>query len=394
MSDFIYLPQQDGSTYKYELSQTEALSKPSQKTFDSRVAYSAAHVVANPFGTTDPVRQPVIDWEQTMQYRHYLWSLGLSVAEAMDTAQRGMGLQWQHAKELITRSVKEAKSVNGNIASGAGTDHLEPDPSVTLEDVVNAYEEQVAHVEGAGSKVILMASRALASCAKSPEDYEYVYGKILDQVSQPITLHWLGDMFDPNLAGYWGYDDLDEAMDVCLRIIHTHANKIEGIKISLLDDQKEIKMRRRLPESVRMYTGDDFNYPSLIEGDEQGYSHALLGIFDAIAPAAASALHDLDEGKIGTFRETLDRTVPLARHIFQKPTYAYKTGVVFLAYLNGHQSHFRMIAGTESARSILHLTELFELADQAHVLTNPERAIERMKPILQLAGIEQTEAVK
>ncbi|MFD2922323.1 dihydrodipicolinate synthase family protein [Halobacillus naozhouensis] len=394
MTHFIYLPKQDGSTYKYELSQKEPLPEPSEGTFKSRVAYSAAHVVANPFGSDDPVKKPAIDWEQTMQYRHYLWSLGLSVAEAMDTAQRGMGLQWKHAKELITRSVKEAKSVGGKIASGAGTDHLEPRPNISLEDVVNAYEEQVSHVEGVGSKVILMASRALAACAKSPEDYEYVYGKILDQVSQPVILHWLGEMFDPNLSGYWGHHDSDKAMEVCLRIIEMHADKIEGIKISLLDDQKEIKMRRRLPESVRMYTGDDFNYPSLIEGDEQGYSHALLGIFDAIAPAASAALQELDQGDVKGFRETLDRTVPLARHIFQNPTYAYKTGVVFLAYLNGHQPHFRMIAGAESARSILHFTELFELADKANVLIDPEQAIARMHPVLQLAGVQQMEAVK
>ncbi|MCP3030261.1 dihydrodipicolinate synthase family protein [Halobacillus sp. A1] len=394
MSNIIYLPKKDGSTYKYKLSQTEPLPSPSKSNFKSRVAYSAVHVVADPFKSVGPANKPAINWEQTMQYRHYLWSLGMSVAEAMDTAQRGMGLDWEQAKELIIRSVTEAKSVGGDIASGAGTDHLEPSPNVTVEDVVNAYEEQVSFVEGAGSKVILMASRALASCATTPEDYEYVYGKILSQVSQPVILHWLGDMFDPNLGGYWGHHNIDEAMKVCLRIMYTHADKIEGIKISLLDMEREIEMRRRLPAGVRMYTGDDFNYPSLIEGDELGYSHALLGIFDAIAPVAASALLDLDEGNIHQFREKLDQTVPLARHIFQKPTYAYKTGVVFLAYLNGHQPHFRMIAGAESSRSILHLTELFELADQAGVLTDPERAIERMKPVLELAGFRPREAVK
>ncbi|WP_101845255.1 dihydrodipicolinate synthase family protein [Halobacillus sp. Marseille-P3879] len=394
MNHSIYLPKQDGTTYHYQLTQTEALPQPSKSTFKSRVAYSAAHVVTNPFGSSDPVKEPAIDWEQTMKYRHYLWSLGMSVAEAMDTAQRGMGLQWSHAKELITRSVQEAKSVGGNIASGAGTDHLTPDPQMTIEEVVNAYEEQVSYIEAAGSKVILMASRALASCARSAEDYEYVYGRILDQVSQPVILHWLGEMFDPNLSGYWGNEDIDEAMEVLLRIIERHADKIEGIKISLLDDQKEIKMRRRLPQSVKMYTGDDFNYPSLIEGDEQGYSHALLGIFDPIAPAAASAMQDLDHGDIQKFRDKLDRTVPLARHIFQKPTYAYKTGVVFLAYLNGHQPHFRMIAGAESARSILHFAKLFELADQAQVLKDPARAVEKMKPVLQLAGVHQSEVIK
>ncbi|SES74408.1 Protein of unknown function [Salinibacillus kushneri] len=394
MSTSIYLPKQDGSTYRYELTQMNGLANPEGSSFTSRVAYSAAHVVANPFGSNDPVREPVIDWELTMKYRHYLWSLGLSVAEAMDTAQRGMGLQWKHAKELITRSVQEAKSVGGNIASGAGTDHLEPGTNVTIEDVVEAYEEQVSYVEGAGSKVIMMASRALAACAQSPEDYEYVYDKILNQVSQPVIIHWLGDMFDPNLSGYWGYHDLDKAMEVCLRIIETHADKVEGIKISLLDADKEIQMRRRLPETVRMYSGDDFNYPSLIEGDEQGYSDALLGIFDAIAPAAASALQDLDQGNRKQFREKLDRTVPLARHIFQTPTFAYKTGVVFLAYLNGHQLHFRMVGGAESSRSIIHFAKLFEMANQAGVLMDPEQAAERFKPLLKLAGVQQMEAVK
>ncbi|WP_077596085.1 dihydrodipicolinate synthase family protein [Oceanobacillus kimchii] len=390
----IYLPHSDGSTYLYELVNREPLPKLEKSAFHSRVAYSAAHVVADPFGSNNPLQEPAIDWELTMQYRHYLWSLGMSVAEAMDTAQRGMGLHFEHAKELITRSVKEAKSVGGNIASGAGTDHLAPSPEVRLEDVIHAYEEQVAFVEGAGSKVILMASRALAACATSASDYEYVYNRILSQVSQPVILHWLGDMFDPQLAGYWGHENLDDAMDVCLRIIHTHADKIEGIKLSLLDEQKEITMRRRLPENVRMYTGDDFNYTKLIEGDSQGYSDALLGIFDAIAPAASSAFQALDQGDIETYRERLDKTTPLARHIFQKPTFAYKTGIVFLAYLNGHQPHFRMIAGAESARSILHFTKLFELADQANVLTDPELAIARMQPILELAGIKQLEAKK
>src|SRR5699024_3669223 len=312
----------------------------------------------------------------------------------MYTAQRGMGLSWEEAKELISRSVKEAKSVGGHIASGAGTDHLEPGPSVTIEDVIHAYEEQVSYVEGAGSKVIMMASRALAACAQSPEDYEYVYGKILNQVSKPIILHWLGDMFDPKLKGYWGYKNIDDAMNVCLQIIETHADKIEGSKVSLLDDQKEIQMRRLLPENVRMYTGDDFNYPALIEGDSQGYSDALLGIFDAIAPVASMALQDLDKGNTADFREKLDRTVPLARHIFQHPTFAYKTGVVFLSYLNGHQSHFRMIGGAESSRSIVHFGKVFELADQAGVLVNPELAIERMKPLLELAGIHQLGVAK
>jgi hypothetical protein len=235
--------------------------------------------------------------------------------------------------------------------------------------------------------VILMASRALAACAREPNDYIRVYDRILSQVSQPVIIHWLGHMFDPALAGYWGSNDINQAMEVCLHIISEHANKVDGIKISLLDQAHEITMRRRLPAGVRMYTGDDFNYPELIHGDGQGYSHALLGIFDAIAPAASAALQALDAEDIDRYHSILAPTVPLSRHIFRSPTYFYKTGVVFMAYLNGHQSHFRMVAGLESARSIVHLAELFRLADQAGLLFDPALAVERMRRVLALAGV-------
>ena len=346
-------------------------------------------MVADPLAANDPTLDSKIDWDKTMEYRHYLWSLGLSVAEAMDTAQRGMGLDWTNAKELISRSIKEAKSVNGNIASGVGTDHLEPTPNVNLDDVERAYEEQASFVEGEGGRIILMASRALAACAKGPDDYQRVYNKILQNVSQPVILHWLGDMFDPALKGYWGYEDLDKAMEVCLQIIRDNEEKVDGIKISLLDKQKEIDMRRLLPDSVKMYTGDDFNYPELIKGDEQGYSHALLGIFDAIAPAASAAMHALDEGDLQKYDDLLEKTVPLSRHIFQSPTFSYKTGVVFMAYLNGHQDHFRMIGGKEGARSIVHLSDLFVMANEAGLLRDPDLAAHRMKLVLELAGVRQ-----
>lgn len=380
------LPRTGGELYTYELNRGAAFAVP-QGTLQKRIAYSAAHVVCDPFAGTDPLAQSRIDFEASMAYRRYLWSLGLSVAEAMDTAQRGMGLDWLAAKELIRHSMAEARAVGGRIACGAGTDHLAPGGQVTLEAVEAAYEEQCAFIEGEGGRIILMASRALAACAKGPEDYERVYGRILSQVSQPVILHWLGDMFDPALAGYWGSSDLDEAMEVCLRVIRNNADKVDGIKISLLDAQKEIKMRRLLPDGVKMYTGDDFNYPELILGDEQGFSHALLGIFDAIAPAAAAALHALDEGDTVKYHDLLDRTLPLSRHIFQKPTFAYKTGIVFMAYLNGHQPHFRMIAGAEGARSVVHLSDLFVLADQAGLFTDPDRAVERMRRVLALSGI-------
>ncbi|MDX8044546.1 dihydrodipicolinate synthase family protein [Gracilibacillus sp. S3-1-1] len=385
----LILPNNDRVLYTYEASPYTSFDIPTDKPFEKRIAFSAAHVVADPLADADPTLDARIDWDKTMEYRHYLWSLGLSVAEAMDTAQRGMGLSWEGAKELISRSIKEAKSVGGNMASGVGTDHLSPSPSVTLEQVEKAYEEQVSFVEAEGGKVILMASRALAACAKGPEDYQRVYNKILQGVSEPVILHWLGDMFDPALKGYWGYEDVDKAMEVCLQIIRDNEAKVDGIKISLLDDHKEITMRRKLPESVNMYTGDDFNYPNLIKGDEQGYSHALLGIFDAIAPAAAAAMHALDAGDLAKYDQLLEKTVPLSRHIFQTPTFSYKTGIVFMAYLNGHQDHFRMIGGKESARSIVHLADLFVMADEAGLLRDPALATERMRLTLELAGVKQ-----
>ncbi|MDC3416030.1 dihydrodipicolinate synthase family protein [Aquibacillus sp. 3ASR75-54] len=385
------LPNKDRTLYNYQLKKNQlSFDIPKGKSFEKRTAFSAAHVVSDPLADTDPLSNGQIDWDTTMKYRHHLWSLGLSVAEAMDTAQRGMGLSWDRAKELISRSVKEAKSVGGKIASGVGTDQLVPGAHVTLEDVEAAYDEQCSFVESEGGQIILMASRALAACAKGPEDYQRVYGKILNNVSEPVILHWLGDMFDPALKGYWGHEeDLDAAMDVCLKIIRDNEDKVDGIKISLLDENKEIKMRRLLPDSVRMYTGDDFNYPTLIKGDAQGYSHALLGIFDAISPAASAALHALDQGDLVTYDRLLEKTVPLSRHIFQRPTFSYKTGVVFMAYLNGHQDHFRMIGGAEGSRSITHLADLFVMADDAGLLADPELAAKRMKLVLELAGINQ-----
>jgi hypothetical protein len=383
----LLLPRSDGSLTAYVPGKANVFEVPKGAAPRSRIAYSAAHVVCDPLADTDPLNNAQIDWEATLGYRRHLWSLGLAVAEAMDTAQRGMGLDWNRSKELISRSLAEARSVGGRIACGAGTDHLMPSPRVTLEQVEAAYEEQCAFVESHGGQIILMASRALCACAQGPEDYERVYGRILSQVSKPVILHWLGGMFDPNLTGYWGHDDLDEAMEICLRIIGSYADKVDGIKISLLDADKEIAMRRRLPGNVKMYTGDDFNYAALIQGDEFGFSHALLGIFDAIAPAAAAALHALDAGDTARFNRILDRTVPLSRHIFQTPTYAYKTGIVFMAYLNGHQSHFRMIAGAEGSRSITHLSELFILADQAGLLVDADMAAERMNRVLAVAGV-------
>jgi len=354
-----------------------------------RIAYAAAHVVANPLADINPWLDTAIDWDATLAYRRHLWSLGLGVAEAMDTAQRGMGLDCRTSLELIERSVAEAANFGDGalIACGAGTDHLAPRPGLTVDDVIAAYEQQCAAVEKAGGRIILMASRALAACAGGPEDYRKVYSHILRQVREPVILHWLGEMFDPALAGYWGHDDHEAAMAVCLEVIEENADKVDGIKISLLDDRKEIVMRRRLPRGVRMYTGDDFNYPELIAGDGEGYSDALLGIFDAIAPAASAALHAMARQDRDEFFEILAPTVPLSRHIFRQPTRFYKTGVVFMAYLNGHQSHFVMIGGQQSARSVLHLAELFRLADRAGLLRDPDLAAGRMATVMRGCGI-------
>ena len=353
-----------------------------------RIAYAAAHVVADARAEADPWLDAKIDWDRTIAFRKHLWSLGLGVAEAMDTAQRGMGLDWTAAQELIRRSLDAAKDVPGAmIASGAGTDHLTPGPDVTVDDVIRAYEEQCAAVEAMGGRIILMASRALAKAAKSPDDYARVYDRVLSNVREPVIIHWLGEMFDPALEGYWGHHDHMAAMEVALGVIASHADKVDGVKISLLDDAKEIAMRRRLPRGVRMYTGDDFNYADLIAGDAEGHSDALLGIFDPIAPAVGGALAALSRNDLSTFHDILAPTVPFSRHVFKAPTRFYKTGVVFTAWLNGHQDHFQMIGGQQSARSITHFAELFRLADKAGLLRDPDMASARMRSLLAVHGI-------
>ncbi len=382
-----------GQLAPYTLQGTVLPTPPKGLAFN-RIAYSAAHVVADPRAAIDPWLQCAIDWDATVAYRQRLWALGLGVAEAMDTAQRGMGLDWPTSLELIRRSLDAAKSSPGaRIASGCGTDHLDIDAVRSVDDVTRGYEEQMAAIEALGGRLIIMASRALARVAKSPADYEKVYDRVLRQARQPVILHWLGDMFDPALAGYWGSRDADAAMDTALGIIQAHASKVDGVKISLLDKDKEIAMRRRLPAGVRMYTGDDFNYAELIEGDGagtedvHGKSDALLGIFDAIAPAASAALGALAQGDTKKFHEILGPTVPLSRHIFRAPTRFYKTGVVFMAWLNGHQDHFSMVGGQQSTRSVPHLCEIFRLADQAHLLEQPELATRRMQTLLAVHGV-------
>ncbi len=382
------LPRADGTLAPYTLSGRAPVTAPPGP-ITSRIGMAAVHVVADPRAAINPTLEVALDWDATLRFRHHVWSLGLAVAEAMDTAQRGMGFDWTAAKELIKRSVAESKTVPGAVlASGAGTDHLEPGPRVTIADVEAAYEEQCAWIEGCGGRIILMASRALAACAKSPDDYVKVYGRILSQAREPVIVHWLGEMFDPALAGYWGSTDRDRQVETLLAIVSEYAAKIDGVKISLLDQAREIAMRRRFPKGVRMYTGDDFDYPTTIGGDAHGHSDALLGIFDVIAPAASAALHALDRGDRAEFERILAPTLTLSRHVFGAPTRFYKTGVVFAAWLNGHQAHFRMVGGLESARSIVHLSEQFRLMDAAGLLRDPEMAATRMRRVLAVAGIE------
>jgi hypothetical protein len=384
----ITLPTPSGGLAPYTLRGPGAFTPAAPGTRLNRIAYSAAHVVADPRAAIDPWLQCAVDWDATIAYRVRLWNMGLGVAEAMDTAQRGMGLDWPTSLELIRRSLDAAKDVPGAfLASGCGTDHLAPEAATSVDDVIRAYEEQMAAIEKLGGKLIVMASRALARVAKGPADYERVYDRVLRQATQPVILHWLGEMFDPALAGYWGSKGVDAAMTTALGVIEAHASKVDGIKISLLDKEREVQMRARLPAGVRMYTGDDFNYAELIAGDGEHYSHALLGIFDAIAPAASAALAALTAGDEARFHAILAPTVPLSRHIFQAPTRFYKTGVVFMAWINGHQSHFTMVGGQQSTRSLLHFCELFRLADAAGLIEDPERAVQRMRTLLALHGI-------
>ena len=382
----IVLPAASGNLEPYQVREPRRFERPARPF--TRVALAAAHVVADPLSAKEPWLEAAIDWDATLAYRRHLWSWGFGIAEAMDTAQRGMGLDWSNSLLLIKNTLEEAKHVSDAVvASGAGTDHLPQGEEHSIEKIIAAYEEQCGAIEKLGGKIILMASRALAASAQSPDDYAKVYDRILGQVKQPVIIHWPGEMFDPALEGYWGENDHFAAMDVCLGVLEKNKNKVDGIKISLLDKDKEIAMRRKLPKGMRMYTGDDFNFAELIEGDAQGYSDALLGIFDAIAPAASSALSSLAAGDRAAYHEVLAPTVPLSRHIFRAPTRFYKTGVVFMAWLNGHQEHFVMVGGQQSSRNVLHFAELFRLADAAGLLSDPGLACKRMKQLLALHGI-------
>lgn len=380
----LMLPNDDRAISEYRLQGTPIKPAPLGES-SSRVIFSAAHVVADPLSPSDPSGPAVLDWTATMAFRHHLAGLGLGIAEAMDTAQRGMGLDWPGALELITRT--RAELPDALVFNGAGTDHLSPDDAKDLDDVKRAYLEQVEAIQKVGGRIILMASRALARVAQGPDDYIAVYRDVLAACDQPVILHWLGEMFDPALAGYWGSTDFADTLETALAVINDNTSRIDGIKISLLDKDKEIQMRRRLPDGVKMYTGDDFNYPEMIAGDDQGFSHALLGIFDPLAVAVGKAMAQLDDADPAGFRATLDPTVPLARLIFRAPTQYYKTGVVFLAWLNGHQDHFVMLGGAQAMRPLPYFTDVFKLADETGLLADPELAVARMKTLLGLYGV-------
>ena len=389
------LPTYAGTIEEYELI-GEPLIPRAPKTPLTRTAFAAAHVVSDSLAERDPwAGRPSVDWDNTLKFRHSLWDQGLHLAEAMDTAQRGMGVDWETAKELINRTMLEAKAhpMKPRVACGAGTDQFTLDQLVrsrqTTEDaIVAAYSEQMEAIEAAGGQIIIMASRAMAAAGTGPDFYARVYGKLIEQAAEPIILHWLGDMFDPALKGYWGCDDLDDAADFVLQIINAYTDKIDGIKISLLEQEREEKFRARLPENVNLYTGDDFNYAALIEGDGEHFSHALLGIFAAIAPAASQALEALAMGDNATFNALLKPTVPLSREIFKAPTPYYKAGIAFLAWLNDAQSHFIMPAGFQSSREICYYAQVFRFADKARLISEPDLAINRMGALMSLHGIE------
>ncbi|MGH1563376.1 dihydrodipicolinate synthase family protein [Mumia sp. DW29H23] len=379
----VAVPRADGTWQGVELRAPRAWAE-HPTPYQSRAVFAAAHVVADPFGENVPGAPAAVDWESTLAFRRHLFRYGMGVAEAMDTAQRNMGLDWPAVVELVTRSAEQARAAGARIASGAGTDHRTG--LRTLAEVTDAYLEQVAAIEGAGSQVIVMASRHLAALARTPEDYLAVYDTVLRQVSEPVILHWLGEAFDPQLAGYWGSPDVDEATATFLQLVGDHADRVDGVKVSLLSAEHEVGLRAALPAGVRLYTGDDFHYPELIRGDGTHHSDALLGAFAAVAPAASAALRALDDGDLATYDEEMAPTLALSRHVFSAPTYYYKTGIAFLAWLSGHQPGFTMVSGLQSARSVVHLAEVFALANEARLLPDPDLAAHRLGLLLETAG--------
>lgn len=384
------LPTEANSLKPYHLIGVPLVAR-SPKVALTRTAFAAAHVVSDPLRERSPWdTRPAVDWDTTLSFRSQLWDQGLGLAEAMDTAQRGMGVDWATALELIQRTMAAAKvhAMRPRVACGAGTDHVPLAELTSADAILAAYITQAEAIETAGGQLIIMASRAFPAVSAGSETYRRVYRHLIDGAAEPVILHWLGDMFDPALAGYWGSRDVAKASDFVLSLIAENPTKVDGIKISLLDQRHEESFRARLPEGVRLYTGDDFNYAPLIAGDGTHYSHALLGIFAAIAPAASQALEALAMGDKASFDRLLAPTVPLSREIFRAPTRFYKAGIAFLSWLNGHQRHFIMPAGFQSSRDIVHYASVFRLADQAGLLADPDMAERRMKVLLNLNGID------
>ncbi|WP_243064423.1 dihydrodipicolinate synthase family protein [Humibacter sp. RRB41] len=368
----------------------------------SRTAYAAAHVIPKPYAENVPGAPADLDWDATLAFRHHVWSQGLGVADAMDTAQRNMGLDAAATRELIARSAREAASVDGALVVGVNTDHVD-DEVISIDAVIDAYVSQLEYTESTGAGVVLMASRHLARAAESAADYERVYDAVLSRANGPVILHWLGEAFDPALRGYFaGPDgDLNAATDTLLRIIENNLGTVSGVKMSLLDADAEIAVRARLPHvssgsGAVMFTGDDFNYVDLIRGDGTGpvgaeepghFSHALLGAFAGVAPVAARAIRALDDGDAGAYERILRPTEALSRHVFAAPTFYYKTGVAFLSWLNGHQESFTMVGGLHSARSLPHLSQIVRLANGSGALERPELAAARWSGLLALNGV-------
>jgi hypothetical protein len=375
----------DGTVTPLQLSDAPNYTKPTSP-LTSRTAYAAAHVVPKAFADNTPGSPADLDWDATLAYRHHIWSWGLGVADAMDTAQRNMGLDAAATRELIRRSAAEARSVGGSVVVGVNTDHVESE-NISLDEVIVAYLEQLRFTEEQGAGVVLMASRHLARAASTPADYLRVYREVLAQATTPVILHWLGAAFDPSLASYFGSTDSALASDTVLRIIEENADHVSGIKMSLLDADAEIALRAQLPVSATMFTGDDFNYVRLIEGAVGAHSDALLGAFAAVTPSASAAIQALDAGDVDLYRSILGPTEALSRQIFAAPTFYYKTGVAFLSWLNGHQESFSMVGGLHSARSLPHLSEILRLADTSGALERPDLAAHRFNALLDLNGV-------
>lgn len=379
-----------GAVTDAELREGGGYSRPASPLV-SRVAYAAAHVVPKVHADNTPGQPADIDWDSTLAFRRNVYSWGLGVADAMDTAQRNMGLDAAATRELISRSAEVAREEGGSVVVGVNTDHV-AESHISLDQVIDAYKEQLHFTEEQGAGPVLMASRHLARVAENADDYRRVYREVLSSATVPVVLHWLGTAFDPELAGYFGADDWQTASAVLLDVIAENPDVVAGVKMSLLNAESEISVRERLPQGVRMFTGDDFNYVGLIGGDTvgqgDGHSDALLGAFAAITPVASAAIQALDGGDPARYLEILGPTEELSRQVFAAPTFYYKTGVAFLAWLNGHQPAFQMVGGLHSARSLPHLSRIVELANASLALENPELARERWHGMLRLNGVD------